>query len=512
MLAMRIRTVCVQRSARRLCSVTRSRVPKTLQAGLEIVRKFASPKHGAARLLNTPELLTAADRMEAVTGISASLLEELNDSLAIIHSSCIPLLRCDTVELLQLFLRPWADNPEMGARGIQRELANTVMSWADIKRGRDLFVPGLSSFNIPNAVNAVFEFQDQVQSLLDPKLWIQRRKGARTSVGSPAVSEFSVPAVAGPAGRAPTRASRPADGVHHFRQGVFSPPVVLAGASLSPTATASDAVWGENSTRQRMVLALVAETLLEVHLRFEHDMCRNGGVPAVLFLSKLMCCSAMLRDAAGANSLWAPLISACFGADAYAASALRVSDSAVKERMQHHIFGAIARGLHAAPSMWCYSLFIERGSHARTSAIVFDEGGLPSMRPLTRDERQRVVFWRPRFKLLDDMGDAFSISPRAAARVADDAPKLKCPAALLRVPPSGSMPTATRMLEVIAPEGAPCVTLELLVTALSAFESGWRAREGRVDLLQDLLLQLLLQIRRTLLPMFLRVRANRVQT
>jgi hypothetical protein len=59
----------------------------------------------------------------------------------------------------------------MGARGIQRELANTVMSWADIKRGRDLFVPGLSSFDIPNAVNAVFEFQDQVQSLLDPKPW-----------------------------------------------------------------------------------------------------------------------------------------------------------------------------------------------------------------------------------------------------------------------------------------------------------------------------------------------------
>jgi len=309
---------------------------------------------------------------------------------------------------------------------------------------------------------------------------VTTRKGARTTaVGSPAGVTS--------AGRAPTRASRPADGVHHFRQGVFSPPVVLAGASLSPTATASDAVWGENSTRQRMVLALVAETLLEVHLRSEHDMRRNGGVPAVLFLSKLMCCSAMLRDAAGANSLWAPLISACFGADAYAASALRVSDSAVKERMQHHIFGAIARGLHAAPSMWCYSLFIERGSHARTSAIVFDEGGLPSMRPLTRDERQRVVFWRPRFKLLDDMGDAFSISPRAAARVADDAPKLKCPAALLRVPPSGSMPTATRMLEVIAPEGAPCVTLELLVTSLSAFESGWRAREGRVDLLQDLL-------------------------
>jgi ABC-type uncharacterized transport system ATPase subunit len=103
MLAMHIRTVCLQRSARRLCTVTRSRVPKTLQAGLEIVRKFASPKHGAARLLNTPELLTAADRMEAVTGISASLLEELNDSLAIIDSSCIPLLRCDTVELLELF-------------------------------------------------------------------------------------------------------------------------------------------------------------------------------------------------------------------------------------------------------------------------------------------------------------------------------------------------------------------------------------------------------------------------
>ena len=178
MLAMRIRTVCLQRSARRLCSVTRSRVPKTLQAGLEIVRKFASPKHGAARLLNTPELLTAADRMEAVTGISASLLEELNDSLAtlaIIDSSCIPLLRCDTVELLQLFIpsRPVGlafYYPETGARGIQRELANTVMSWADIKRGRDLFVPGLSSFDIPNAVNAVFEFQDQVPTLLDP-LW-----------------------------------------------------------------------------------------------------------------------------------------------------------------------------------------------------------------------------------------------------------------------------------------------------------------------------------------------------
>ena len=309
---------------------------------------------------------------------------------------------------------------------------------------------------------------------------VTTRKGARTTdVGSPAGVTS--------ADRAPTRASRPADGVHHFRQGVFSPPVVLAGASLSPTATASDAVWGENSTRQRMVLALVAETLLEMHLRSDHDLCRNGGVPAALFLSKLMCCSVMLRDAAGANSLWAPLISACFGADAYAASALRVSDSAVKERMQHHIFGAIARGLHAAPSMWCYSLYIERGSHTRTSAIVFDECGLPSMRPLTRDERQRVVFWRPRFKLLDDMGDAFSISPRAAARVADDAPKLKCPAALLRVPPSGSMPTATRMLEVIAPEGTPCITLELLVTSLSVFEWGWRAREGRVDLLQDLL-------------------------
>ena len=172
MLAMRILTVCLQRSARRLCSVTRSRVPKTLQTGLEIVRKFASPKHGAARLLNTPELLTAADRMEAVTGISASLLEELNDSLAVIDSSCIPLLRCDTVGLLQLFTRPWGQNPEMGAREIQTELANTVMSWADIKRGRDLFVPGLSSFNIPNAVNAVFEFhQVQVQSLLDPKPW-----------------------------------------------------------------------------------------------------------------------------------------------------------------------------------------------------------------------------------------------------------------------------------------------------------------------------------------------------
>jgi hypothetical protein len=55
---------------------------------------------------------------------------------------------------------------------IQTQLANTVMSWADIKRGRDLFVPGLSSFNIPNAVNAVFEFhQVQVQSLLDLKPW-----------------------------------------------------------------------------------------------------------------------------------------------------------------------------------------------------------------------------------------------------------------------------------------------------------------------------------------------------
>jgi hypothetical protein len=91
----------------------------------------------------------------------------LNDSLAIIDSSCIPLLRCDTVELLELFTG--RNHPELGAREIQTELANTVMSWADIKRGRDLFVPGLSSFDIPNAVNAVFEFQDQVQSLLDPK-------------------------------------------------------------------------------------------------------------------------------------------------------------------------------------------------------------------------------------------------------------------------------------------------------------------------------------------------------
>ena len=177
MLAMRIRTVCLQRSARRLCSVTRSRVPKTLQTGLEIVRKFASPKHGAARLLNTPELLTAADRMEAVTGISASLLEELNDSLAIIDSSCIPLLRCDTVGLLQLFspeptqgqLATMVGNVHMGARGVQTKLAETVMEWSNIERGRDLFVPGLSSINIPNAVNAVFEFQ--VQSLLDPKPW-----------------------------------------------------------------------------------------------------------------------------------------------------------------------------------------------------------------------------------------------------------------------------------------------------------------------------------------------------
>jgi hypothetical protein len=55
----------------------------------------------------------------------------------------------------------------MGARGVQTKLAETVMEWSNIERGRDLFLPGLSSFNIPNAVNAVFEFQ--VQSLLDPK-------------------------------------------------------------------------------------------------------------------------------------------------------------------------------------------------------------------------------------------------------------------------------------------------------------------------------------------------------
>ena len=161
MLATHIRTICLQRSARRLCSVTRSRVPKVLQTGLEIVRKFASPKHGAARLLNTPELLTAADRMEAVTGISASLLEELNDSLAI-DISCIPLRR-DTAQLIDLF----GGSTEIpgGLRTIQTQLANTVKSWADIDRGRDLFVPGLSSFDIPNAVNAVFECQ--VQGLLN---------------------------------------------------------------------------------------------------------------------------------------------------------------------------------------------------------------------------------------------------------------------------------------------------------------------------------------------------------
>ena len=274
-----------------------------------------------------------------------------------------------------------------------------------------------------------------------------------------------------------------------FAMHVFSPPIVVAGVPSG--ATASDVVYGEPSARR--CLELVAETLLnDVHLREDDDLHSNSGVDAALFLARLMNVSSQLCTMARANALWGPLVTRCFGPDAYASIGGQIPAGTCKERIQHAIFRSVTMHLRKQPSDWCCSLVIERGSDARTASAVVEERGLLTMRKCSRDERRRIVFWRSSFELRDDLSDAFNISPRVAARITDgplgrlEIVERGLPPQLLREPEGAHKPT-TRVLEVATPTGQPGITLEQLTTSLAAFESDWKpALPGKVWLLHDL--------------------------
>ena len=156
-------------------------MPTAILSRLELLRAFP-PAHTLAptRTLRTPSLLEAAKNMEAVTGLSLAIVEELCGYLNNFEEGVRPtvgdlvdvtikgrvmarnalITRDDcnigttvppySVEGVSDYVR--AENTRLGSR-----TPDLVQSWAVIRRGRDLFIPGLPSFNIPDAVNALVE-------------------------------------------------------------------------------------------------------------------------------------------------------------------------------------------------------------------------------------------------------------------------------------------------------------------------------------------------------------------
>ena len=104
---------------------------------------------------------------------------------------------------------------------------------------------------------------------------------------------------------------------------------------------------------------------------------------------------------------------------------------------------------------------------------------LADIRSLTLEERSRVALWTKRCKLVDDMGDSFEIAkPGKGPHIS----QLDISKALAQ---SHRM---TRELEIVAPPGEPCITVDSLLAALAAFEHGWQTHpDGAVELLERLL-------------------------
>jgi len=260
-----------------------------------------------------------------------------------------------------------------------------------------------------------------------------------------------------------------------FSSHVFSPPIVFmqrvssSGPRTIPT-TFADSVWGPGKTKARRLIELVAEQLTVTGSRAS-----NGGATAAVFLAHLSQVSRELSKLARDNALWGPLVTLSFGEDAACSLPCRLPKRG--PTMFHSIFGKLARTFRDRPSLFFDCLMITRDDPSDPQAM---EGrALPYIRSLTLEERSRVALWTKRCKLVDDMGDSFEIAkPGKGPHIS----QLDISKALAQ---SHRM---TRELEIVAPPGEPCITVDSLLAALAAFEHGWQTHpDGAVELLERLL-------------------------
>ena len=215
----------------------------------------------------------------------------------------------------------------------------------------------------------------------------------------------------------------------------------------------AETVWGE-SQPQRRVLELVAEHMIQEKRSLkETGLERNGAATAACFLSRLMCVCWQLRHHASSNELWGPLLFFSFGADC--AASLEVQLPTRGPRLHYTVYKKVVHELRIMPSLWFRGLCHERGG--RTIAVMSPEhrnnSNRQQFRTLSHEERSRVVFWRAGFRLVDDLGDAFDISPSAAAKLKPSAAAStlgngKLTERLLREGRQN-----TRILDVVAPDG-----------------------------------------------------------
>ena len=184
--------------------------------------------------------------------------------------------------------------------------------------------------------------------------------------------------------------------------------------------------------------------------------------------------------------------------------------------MSFRVYSLLTLSMQVQPSMWFMSLCITRGEQqevpcaraedsdvsppppalARVLSFTSGNAGLPELRMLTRAERSRVALWQGHIRLIDDLGDAFEVSPTAASAIATPAPGVRGNVKLLVKHIEESLKAgsalrswrpASRVLEVKAPGGQCFMTAEQLLLSLDAFESGWAAREGKAELLDAML-------------------------
>ena len=218
-------------------------------------------------------------------------------------------------------------------------------------------------------------------------------------------------------GAAYERASSPpriAEMSNCFSQTVLSPPLLLQ-PRAAPSADPDDAHrqpdlrWAEPPSWSTLITGSKAPSrrLLEVITESlsgggSGDLTTNGAARAACFLARLATLSRSLKDLAGKNDIWRPLLAMSFGSEYWAqqaSCALPKKDAFLCMQL----YGAYARELQSLPSLFFRSLLVQRdGVVVRTYDIDADQRGELPYRAPTLAERARVALWAARVTLLDE--------------------------------------------------------------------------------------------------------------
>jgi hypothetical protein len=271
-----------------------------------------------------------------------------------------------------------------------------------------------------------------------------------------------------------------------FWTAVESPPLAtVPHQRLSSSTVSWSSAFGGPS--RRTLLELIVETLCGSRHCEGSETQINGAAEAALFLGKLCMTSGAMRQHAGANALWYPLMQLSFGPDAACQLSGPLPCCGTHSAMTTYV--KLVHEMATAPSMFARSIIVQRGS---TRALTYDYDhsgpGKLSFRALSSTELSRIALWSSKYKLAEETCSSpgtLTISAACGtlsfesmlAMLRQTVPSLR---ARSFCSPSYSLPSDSH------PRMLPYVTVSQLLASIEEFEASLSAESLRAWTLADI--------------------------